>query len=341
MMTEPVTAPQIPTTPLASTPSAPSTQATGVATFEDLPPDPAQDGEISSSSGDQPEADYPDFGSMDFETLLAPKAPAQVTTPAQTTPEQPQAPQVPPTVVAPQAPIQPAVPQQPQVPQQAVPPQQSPQAPQQPAVVPPAPQVPAGDPSQVFDSLRQGIERNREAVVNAVAQHYEATISDEDVDLLQTEPKKALAKMAGRVHADGLANIMAVLSQNLPSMVNALMTAQSAQQRATDEFYSKYNFFDRAAHGPTINTIAASVRQMNPQLDAAQFTAMVAAMAAATLRIAPGQQPAAAAPPQAQPPARAPRGFVPAGNGQVPSVPTQQASQGNPWAALAEAALQD
>lgn len=340
-----VTAPQIQT---QTTPTPASTQA-GQEEFDDLPPQNEAGEDISMTSGDAVEGEDPGF--IDFESLLtkaqpsgeAPAAPAQgtppvgdtqvqpvTTAPAQATPiatpqpvvaAQPSVAPQPGQAPTPQAPVVPQVPQQAQVPQ--------PQTPAQPAQV--------ANPEQVLSTLQEGVEQSKAQLIQHVATHYEKLITDEDVELLQTEPKKALASLAGKIHVDGLSNILSVLSSNLPTMVYGMMDGMQKQQKATDEFYGKYTMFDRAQHGPAIVGLARALRQANPQLDAQTFESMLAATAMAHLRIQPQ------APQQRQPTApqaRAPRGFTPAGGGQ-PAAPQANPNGNNPWAAFVEASMND
>lgn len=328
------TAPQIPRTPEPTTPTTPTATPNSSTDLDliDLPADNAQeDGQVAATVTDDDDVD-PSF--VDFETLLStPAAPAPAATPAE--PAAPVVPQAPAQAASPQQPAS-QEPPAPQTPPQEAAPQQAPQTPQTPTT-PVVEAQPNADQTQVLSTLRAELDKNREQVVNAVAQHYEATITDEDVDLLQTEPKKALARMAGRVHADGLSNILAVMSQNLPGMVYALMSAQQQQQRAADSFYEKFPQFDRSKHGQAVEQIAKTVRQLNPQMDGEAFMTLVGAMATQHLglqaAVAPAQTPPAAAP---APVARAPRGFAPAGASQVASRPAPAGGQANPWEALAE-----
>jgi hypothetical protein len=331
-----VTAPTIQT----KTPT-PANGATGIEEFDDLPPQTDEGEEISTTSGDAVEDEG---GFIDFESLLTrgvsevPAAPAEGT------------PQVGDTTVAPvttaPAPATPIATPQPVVAAQPVVapvPGQAPTAPQAAPVTTPqqAPQAPVptsvANPEQVLQQLQQGVEQTRTQLVQHVADHYEKLISDEDVELLQTEPKKALAALAGKIHVDGLSNILSVLSSNLPTMVHGMMEGMQKNQKATDEFYGKYTMFDRSQHGEAIINLAKALRQANPQLDAQTFESMLAATAMAHLRLQP-QAPQARAPAAAQP--RAPRGFAPANGGQ-PSAPQSNPHANNPWAAFVEASMND
>jgi hypothetical protein len=331
-------APQMPTfqAPQTTTPAAeqPGPSATGIETFEDLPPDPSQDQEsVSASSGDQPEDDVPD--TMDFETLLAKANPAP--TPAPVTPQpgtaspaQPAAAPVAPTGVPDAAAVAAA--------QAVLAAAQGTQ--QQPALATPQAAPAQGVPEQTLDQLRTEMDKNKGVIVSEIAKHYESTFTDEDVDLFQSEPKKALAQMAARLHVDSLSNTMAVFSENLPRMVLGLIKAQQVSQTETDAFYKEYPVLNQQAHGQVVNSIAATLRRMNPTMDTPTFKATLGAMALQALRLqhVPAA-PKAPAQPQTQQP-RAPRGFQPAGNGQVPAGPNSAAGI-NPWDAMVQAAMAD
>ena len=298
----------------------PGAAATGLETFDDLPPDnEADEGVPSASSGDalENEDNGPDLGAFDFETILnpvlakkdqaAPDLATQEAVPVVATPAA-QAAQAPSGQPAPAeaAVVAPAV----VAPQAAQP--QTPQA--------------TARPEEVFINLASQMEKNRETVVKAVAAHYEAQITDEDVELFQSDPKKGMAALAGRIHTDGLSNILTVISQQMPSMVYGLMEGVQRQQSATDSFYSVNTQFDRTKDAPAINAIAGTLRAQNPNMDPETFKATLAAMATVALK----KNPAVAAPAAAAPRARTPRGFQPAGSAQAPANGVSRKAL-NPW----------
>lgn len=319
-----ISAPAIQSQPTTATPEAtterPGAAASGLETFDDLPPENDQDEGIpSADSGNalENEDNGPDLGAFDFETILNPvlakKDPAA---PAQATQESA------PVVATPAAPAVQTPPGQAAPAEAAVvaPTAATPQAAQ-----PQTPQVANARPEEVFTNLSREMEKNRETVVKAVAAHYESLITDEDVELLQTEPKKALAALAGRIHTDGLSNILTVISQQMPSMVYGLMEGVQRQQSATDSFYSANPHLDRAKDSAVVNSIAATLRAQNPNMDSETFKSTLAAMVSVTLKKQPGAAPAAAAPR-----ARAPRGFTPAGSAQAPANGAGKRNL-NPW----------
>lgn len=310
----------------------------------DLPPDLSQDqgdGQFAADtpagqpSGKEPTTfpgDDSDFDPtvVDFETFLSPQAPAKAT------PVDPNAPPAPaPAAATPPAPVAPVV--APATPQTATPPTApaTPQAPAAPAAATPA--QPALDP---LAALNKGVAENRGKFVEALTKHYESTFTDEDVEELQTNPKLALAKMAARLHVDALQNQLSVVSSNLPVMVATMVKAQRAQADAEDTFFKTFPQLDRAKDMPAVMSIAAAARQVNPNMDHAQFVQMVGIMACNYLGKSPTGQPVAPAPAQGQRQPAAPRGFVPAGNGAIPSR-APAPGQGNPWTEMANAFLAD
>lgn len=323
----PVTVPKMATTPSEGQapiePAAPKpgAAASGIETFDDLPPqpepgeeaEPLEPGIVAGS-----EEDSSDFTMMD-ELLGRAAAPAQVA-------PEPEPPVTAPVAVQPAAPA--ATPAAPAAPAAPVP---DPQA----AVPPAAPTAPAA-PEKVLTDIQQGMAANRKTIVDTLTKHYEGTFTDEDVDLLQTEPKKALAGMAARLHTDYLQNTLGVLAQNLPAMVHGLIEANSRQRAAADEFYTANPQLNRETHGPVVQQIAATVRRMNPAMSTPDMVKMVGAMATAHFGLAPGAPAAAPAPKAPGATRRAPPGFVPAGNGSIPAPAPGSKASSNPWTAMAE-----
>lgn len=224
-----------------------------------------------------------------------PTPPPQLAQPVQQQAPQVSAPQVvPPSTPAPQAPAvaQPQVPasaqQQPQAPvvgAPAAPPAQAqvpaPQA-QQPAVQPtgqPAPQAAA--PGNELQQLAAAMEAQRENFVNKAAQSYVGSFSDEDVEALAgADPaaaKQTLAKMAARLHADIVQNVLGMMSQQVPVMVSRMQVVAQQHRQAEDDFYRQYP--DLQPHDAAVKQIAAGLRQANPGMTQEMFIPMLVAMA--------------------------------------------------------------
>lgn len=323
--------PAVPAVTVAPAVAVPGPQARGNETFEDLPAE-AEPGAASTPLSADELGDVVDddgFDSRGFDDILAGKTP----------PTQPPATQVAPAVVAPA--VVPPAPAAAVTPPVAAPVVAPPAVPAPPAQVQPeapaAPVAPAARPENALAELDAGIQKSRDVVINALAQHYESTFSDEEIDQFQIEPKKALSKWAARLHVDSLQNTLKVLTANLPTMVNGLMEARTAEQSNSNEFYTAHPDLDRVKQGPLISQIAVTHRAMNPNMPKAQFIATLGAM----VRAAAGIQaptPVAAAP-QA-PPVRMPAGFVPAGTGQLNAPPASGANV-NPWDAMTEAMIAD
>jgi hypothetical protein len=324
--------------PAAAPTPAPGPAAAGNETFDDLP----TTDEALSASGDAVESDDSDF--VSFETLLAPAAPAAAApaAPEATTPEQQPGVPAAPAPAAAQTAVPAAVPQPAAQPQVAAPqpgvPQPAPAVPMPAAAQQPAPTVPADALSQLNNQLQQ----SRDSIVTAVAAHYEKTFSDQDVEEFNLEPKKALAKMAARLHVDSLSNTLSTLTQNLPGIVNSIIESQRVNREAEDNFYAKFPALDRQKHGQIVHTMAQSLRQMNPQMDAQTFTAMLGAMATSAIGAQqPAAAPAPAAPQAPQPQMRVPRGFAPAAAAQIAPAARSNGQPTNPWEAMALQIQQD
>lgn len=229
------------------------------------------------------------------------------------------------------APVQPPIaPQGEQIQQIVQPPAQAavPAAPQAPATA--QPQTPAVQPGQEFDRLVQAMEQNREQVIGQIANSYEGTFTDQDIENFQSpDPKvarKTLAAMAGRLQVDIVQNILGVVAKNMPGMVNGLVGAQRTNAEAEAAFYGANP--DLVAHKAEVLQVAAGIRAANPNMPNDQFGAVIAA----TVRNMKGLQPQAPAKAPAQ---RKPKGgFRPAPSAGRPNA--APAGQGNYWGQLSE-----
>ena len=242
---------------------------------------------------------------------VQPPVPAVAPVAAPVAPGQPQA--TPPVApVAPQAPTaQPAAPPQGQ----------------------PAPQTAA--PGQELQTLRQGIEATRETVVKQLAQSYESTFTDQDIEAIQgPDPKTAkqvIATMAGRIHTDIVQNILGIIASQVPVMIGRVIEARAENDSRTNQFYAQYP--DLKAHEQVVNSIAGTLRAQHPQMDAQQFVNLVASMARVSLGLQTPVQPQAPVAPQA-PLIRQPAFQPAAPTGRGPTAPVSR--QGNQWGILSE-----
>lgn len=209
-----------------------------------------------------------------------------------------------------------------------------------PAVVAPAsPAAPAVAPGQELNALRQGMEAQREQIVTQLAQSYEPTFTDEDLEHLQsTEPgqaKKTLAKMAARLHVDVAQNIMGMVASQLPVMINRMSSVQAENDRATDVFYTEYP--DLKPHDAIVKKMAQTLRAQFPQMPRDQFIPMVVSWA----RTQVGSAQPAGVPPVQTPAVVPPNAMVrqvpfapaaPGGGGTAPAKP----QVGQQWAFMTD-----
>lgn len=223
--------------------------------------------------------------------------------------------------------VQPPVAQPPVAPQAQQPPVQQ-QAPVvQPQAVPGQPPTQQVAPQDGLRNLANEMERQRENFVSAAAQSYESTFTDDDIAEFQGEPaqaKKALSKMAARLHADIVQNTFSVMSQHLPVMMQGMIEAQAVQRTAADSFWSQNP--DLKAHEAQIAPMAKALRQANPQMDTQTYMQQLAAWARTSLQLAPP----AARQQQQTPPPRRPAAFQPAPTGG-PRNGAVQPQADNPW----------
>jgi hypothetical protein len=177
-----------------------------------------------------------------------------------------------------------------------------------------------------FAQLRQQIEEKKSEIEGSVAtQLY--SLSDEERDLLVTEPEKVLPQMAARVHLNAVTAVLTQISQRLPAMVLTLMEVQKAHVQAEDQFWNQFPTLNRQTDANTVMTLMKTYRQANPNATQEEAIKQVGAMAVVALgkHLQPNQQQQAPAsqPVVRQVPART--AFQPAGNGQA--VPSQAKPQ--------------
>jgi len=225
----------------------------------------------------------------------------------------------PPTPVALPAPsVTPTPVEPPQPPAAAVVPTPTPE----PVVSPPPTPVDmgtsTGTPSQA--PTVEEIHAQREALVNEISSRY--SVSDEDKDLLQTEPEKVLPKFAGRLFADVYDAVFQTVYAQIPSLVASYNRGQKAATDYQDQFYQRWPGLDKTQHDGVVVRLARAYVNANPRASREQVIESVGAWAHVQLGIPPSGLQAPAPPP---PPARPP---TPVGIGA--SVPGPGAAQGNP-----------
>jgi len=260
--------------------------------------------------------------------------PTAVTSPEATPPVTP--PVVPGEVVAPAS--QPADAQQTQP---AVTPPVDPAAAQQApvaeqSVVAPPAAVPPQDATSVnsFDALRQKVEENREMFTQALTESV-YKLSDTEKDELAVDPGTMVPKLMAKAHLNMVQNVLGVIAQQMPVMVNSIIQANAQHAELENAFFSKWPQLDKDKDRQTVMSLAAAFRKAEPNADFNRMVQMVGAQAVVAL----GKlQPAApAVHPQAAP--QVVNGFVPAANGTP--APSPAPKNDNPFAVWNDMILQE
>lgn len=229
-------------------------------------------------------------------------------------------------------------PGQPPVEQQ--PPEVQPAAPMAPPqAAAPVPQEP--DPQTTFNELSRQLDENLGAFQNALAERV-YTISDKDLDELQTNPKAVYAQMMAKVHINAVSSVMRTVAQQMPVVVAGMLQAQARNSEAEGRFWAAYPQLNKGDphQRQLVGRIARTVRAMNPNMPEADMVRMTGAQAVVMLGLqgAPVAR-APQAPPPPQMPGRrvrqAPAPYQPAAAKTQGGTP-QQRSNRNQWDVMAQ-----
>lgn len=246
---------------------------------------------VEDDSGNAEEDDF-------FRSAFGAKAP--VVTPAAQTPTQ--VPVGAPVEPAPAAPVVPQAVAQPAVaqPPAAAQPQQVAQ-PAQPAPVAQAPA--AADAGDAFSTIREALAKNEAPFLEQLAQTtYQ--VSQADVDALLSGDGKVVSKAMARVHMNAVSSVMAVMTQQLPTYVQAAISQLRTREEMENGFWTANPHLNKAAHRQYLPGIIKAYASTNPNADTSTIYRVVGAVLAAQLGL-PIQAP--------QAPAN--------GNGQHPTAP--------------------
>lgn len=178
------------------------------------------------------------------------------------------------------------------------------------------PQVPAVDPQEL-----------RKHWVDTLEKFY--TISDDDLQELESDPRKVLARVAAKVHAQVLNDAYQWQQRALPQLVGQLTQRQTKFAEASNAFFSANP--DLRGQDALVTQIAVAYRSMNPNASLTDASDAVARLSRAYLNKPTAPSPAA------PPPSAPARPGVPTGR---VSRPAQQQPQ-NPFEALAMEMLQE
>lgn len=155
-------------------------------------------------------------------------------------------------------------------------------------------------------------------------------LDDATAEEIEANPK-ALSRLAAHVYLTALENANAAfaeqMNQNLPVMVDALLTQRKSQEGREDQFYSAFPALKD--HAAKINEMAPVFRQLQPTLSPDDFIKQFGEYAHLALGVAK---------PQAAPAAPTPRAIAPhtpIGAGVSHAAPVKPSAPSNPFAALA------
>lgn len=148
----------------------------------------------------------------------------------------------------------------------------------------------------------------RQQMLAAVEQQY--AFSEEDATALQVEPEKVLPKLAARLHANILDNVMRTVAQQAPMLVAQQLRERNETQAAEEAFFSRWQ--DLRPHADKVQQVAQMWRQMYPQATMQEAIEGVGQAARALL----GMGAQASAPPQVAP--------------MAPTVPARPSARGAP-----------
>lgn len=231
---------------------------------------------------------------------VAPTAPEE--TGAATPPSAPPAPEA-----TPATPVVPPVAEPTQVPQQppaeprpeAVAPVAAPTEPVAPAA-PVVPEVP----------VPTAVETREQAEATLATHHY--ALSEEQAAELDENIAVAVPKMMARVYMDSVTNTLAHVLQNLPGLVDNVLSQREVVQASEESFFASWPKLRDQRE--TVTNIAQVYRQLHPAASSEQFIREVGAQTMVALKISVDEVPAELPVAKAQP-------FVPAAS-SPPSSPS-------------------
>lgn len=206
------------------------------------------------------------------------------------------------------------------------------------------PQPPAARPDQVFNEIAVELGKAMPAIEQALAERDYAIDEKEWERLQELEPRQVYSLLQARVHARAVNSMMRVMAEQLPVVVNGLVRAHVANSRAVERFWTAYPQLNRKEHGPVVRQMSQTMRALNPQMDEASLSRLVAFNAMLQLGISPQAVPpapnsnGAGAPVQISQPGRQVRQvsapYTPAGIGTAPASPAPP--RRSQWDVMAE-----
>ena len=159
------------------------------------------------------------------------------------------------------------------------------------------------------------------------------TLSDEDANMLISEPEKVFPKLAAQLHANVLEAAVQGIVAQMGSVVENILQTRETQQKSTDTFFTRWPKLQD--HSEQVQRVAAIYRQMNPQATPETAMEEIGLQAMMLLHI-PLEETVVADVPVAQNPP-----MPPAGPGISTASSAPAATESNAFTNLAEEFLQE
>jgi hypothetical protein len=116
---------------------------------------------------------------------------------------------------------------------------------------------------QVMTSEELTVARN--SYIDQMAEQF--SISEEESDLLRTEPEKALPKLMARMATQTLEQAVQIMRNNLPQLVGSQLTQQSTAKEIEGKFFGKYPELNTKPAIKAAENAAKAYRAANPDAD--------------------------------------------------------------------------
>ncbi|KKL16904.1 hypothetical protein LCGC14_2490900 [marine sediment metagenome] len=243
-----------------------------------------------------------------------PPSEAAVTPTPPTAPVEPSAPPAP--EAAPAAPVVPPVAEPTQVQQQ--PPAEPRPEPVAPVAAPTEPIAPVA-PTVPEVPVPTAAEMRTQAEETLATQHY--ALSEEQAAELNEDMAIAVPKMMARVYMDSVTNTLAHVLQNLPGLVDNVLSQRKVVEKDEESFFTSWPKLRE--HRESITNIAQVYRQLHPTASPEQFIRDVGAQTMVAMKLTVDEVPA-------ETPEAPTRPFVPAASsppaspGPPPTNPFEQ-----------------
>lgn len=177
------------------------------------------------------------------------------------------------------------------------------------------------------DDLLANVQKTIQDSIPKLEQLY--AFSDEDASAMQTEPELVIPRLAAKMHAEIMSDVLQGIKAIVPHYVTQHTTQVSAEEQAWNDFYSANEDLRTVATRDQVLAVAQIYRQMHPQAQGADLLKGIGKVMRQTMGL-PDPQAAPTTPPSPQ---TKPRPFTPA---QGRSQGTQ-VKPDNIWAELSEA----